>query len=285
LIELVVVIAIIATLMGLLIPAVMRVRDAAARSKCSNNLRQIGLALHQYHGAYNSLPPGVSYGDGSDPYPYMSWSCRLLPFLEQDALWRQAELAFAQDKNFLDNPPHTGLATVLPIFGCPADGRTLRVGDVPGRERAFTSYLGVEGTAQFRKDGVLFLDSRIRFADITDGTSNTLGVGERPASADGILGWWYAGEGQSGDGSGDMVLSVRERNVSGYGPGCPLGPYHFQAGRLDNQCDAFHFWSTHIGGAHFLFTDGAVRFLIYSADPLLPALATRAGGEVVTVPD
>jgi prepilin-type processing-associated H-X9-DG protein len=98
-----------------------------------------------------------------------------------------------------------------------------------------------------------------------------------------VLGWWYAGTGQSDDGSAAAVMSVRERVVSIWGFGCLPGPYHFTPGRLDNQCDAFHFWSLHSGGANFLFADGSVRFPPYSADAVLPALATRAGGEVVAL--
>jgi prepilin-type processing-associated H-X9-DG protein len=145
----------------------------------------------------------------------------------------------------------------------------------------------VSGTNQFRKDGVLYLDSQTRFAAITDGLSQTLFVGERPPSAQGNFGWWYGGWGQNKDGSGDTVLSVRERNLNSiYAPGCPVGPYEFGPGRIDNQCDTFHFWSLHIGGgAHFLFGDGSVRFLRYSAAPLMPALATRSGGETFMLPD
>jgi prepilin-type N-terminal cleavage/methylation domain-containing protein/prepilin-type processing-associated H-X9-DG protein len=285
-IELLVVIGIIATILGLLMAAVQHVRETAGRARCAEQLRQIGLALHQYHDSYGRLPPGVSYLEGADPYPYMSWHTRLLPFLEQAGLWANAMQAFAQDRNFLHVPPHTGLLTVVPIFGCPSDSRTARSALLAdGKTVAFTSYLGVEGTNQFRQDGVLFLDSKVRLVDITDGTSNTLCVGERPPSADGILGWWYAGEGQSQDGSGDMVLGVLERNVGPYGPNCPPGPYVFGPGNPQNQCDAFHFWSMHPGGAHFLFADGSVHFLPYSAAPKLPALATRSGGEPASLSD
>jgi prepilin-type processing-associated H-X9-DG protein len=208
-----------------------------------------------------------------------------LPFLEQENLWREALQAFAQDKVFLHNPPHLGLATVMPVYNCAADGRVHSVGTVRGQlEVAFTSYLGVSGSNQFRKDGVLFLDSSIRLTDVTDGSSNTLLVGERPPSADLVLGWWYAGEGQAKDGSGDMLLSVGERNLGTYGPDCPKGPFSFGPGRVQDQCDAFHFWSLHIGGANFLFADGSVHFLSYSAASVMPALATRNGGEPVNVP-
>lgn len=285
LIELLVVIAIIGVLIGLLLPAVQRVRDSANRAHCANNLRQIGLALHHYHDSQAGFPPGVSYRQGADPHPFMSWNARLLPFLEQENLWRETLRAFAQNRDFRINPPHVGFATVMAVYGCPADSRTLGVTTLGERLRvAFTAYLGVSGSNQFRKDGLLYLNSKVRLAEVTDGASNTLAVGERPPSANGVFGWWYAGWGQSKDGSGDMVLSVRERNVATYAPGCPRGPYEFGPGRVTNQCDLFHYWSLHIGGAHFLFCDGSARFLSYSAAPLMPALATRAGGESVTLP-
>ncbi len=287
LIELLVVIAIVAVLIGLLLAAVQKARFAGYRAQCANNLRQIGLALHHYHDTHKAFPPGVSYKNGTDPYPFMSWNTRLLPFLEQEPLWERARQAFAQQRDvFFHNPPHP-YNTVVPVYGCPADSRTLAAGSVRGStlRMAFTAYVGVEGTNQFLKDGLLYLDSRTRLADVTDGTSNTLLVGERPPSADGVLGWWYAGEGQSKDGSADMVLGVRERNVSSYGTGCSPGPYEFGPGRVQNQCDVFHFWSLHPGGAHFLFADGSTRLMRYSAAPLMPALATRAGGEPTALPD
>jgi prepilin-type processing-associated H-X9-DG protein len=174
---------------------------------------------------------------------------------------------------------------VVPVFACPSDPRTLTPYDGGIVPVAFTAYLGVEGTDQFRRDGVLFLNSGVRMTDITDGTSNTLMVGERPPSADHALGWWYGGWGQAEDGSCDSVLGVREQNTS-YPEPCPPGPYAFGPGRATNQCDAFHFWSLHFGGgANFLFGDGSARFLPYAAAPLMPALATRAGGESVSLPD
>jgi prepilin-type N-terminal cleavage/methylation domain-containing protein/prepilin-type processing-associated H-X9-DG protein len=285
LLELLVVIAIIGVLIALLIPAVQRVRSTAYRVQCTNNLHQIGLALHNYHGNHKTLPPGVSYRNGKDPYPFMSWNTRLLPFLEQGNLWNDTMQAYQRDSNFLDNPPHVGLGTVLPIFNCPADSRTvLERQDLPGI--ALNSYLGVEGINQFTKDGVLYLDSKVRLSDIVDGTSNTLMVGERPASADGVAGWWYAGWGQAKDGSADMVLGVQEQYAAAfYVVDCPPGPYQFGPGSLKDPCATFHFWSLHIGGANFLFADGSVHFLHYDAALLMPALATRAGGEAVALPD
>jgi prepilin-type processing-associated H-X9-DG protein len=122
--------------------------------------------------------------------------------------------------------------------------------------------------------------------DISDGTSNTLMVGERPPSPDEAAGWWYAGWGQGKEGSADMVLGVQEQYSSQfYVVDCPPGPYQFGAGSLKNPCDMFHFWSLHPGGTNFLMADGSVHFLHYDAAPLMPALATRNGREIVSLPD
>lgn len=284
LIELLVVIGIIGSLIALSLPAVQRVRDSANRMVCQDHLRQLGLALQAYHEVYQSLPAGCSYRGGADPYPHMSWCTRLLPFLEQEAIWREVQKAFGEEKLFFINPPHTHLATVTPVFTCPSDSRTLSPSNGP-RMVAFTAYLGIEGTNQISRDGVLFLDSRVRFTDIRDGTSNTLMIGERPPSSDGVFGWWYGGWGQSQDGSADMVLGVREVNVGTYGANCPPGPYNFGPGRVSDQFAAFHFRSLHIGGgANFLFADGSVHFLPYTTDSIMPGLATRSGGEPIAPP-
>lgn len=284
-IELLVVVAIIAMLIGILLPAVQLVRETMARSRCQNNLRQIGLALHNYHGQNQILPPGVSVSNGSADYPFMSWNARLLPYIEQGNLWSEAIAAYQTSSNFLLAPPHP-LGRVVQLYSCPTDSRKQQSGTKYSVQIAFTSYLGVEGTNQFRHDGLLYLDSKVRFGDIIDGQSNTLMVGERPPSADEVFGWWYGGWGQNQDGSADMLLGVRERNFGSLtGRGCPPGPYQFGPGKIDNQCDAFHFWSLHRGnGANFLFADGSVRLIPYTAANLMPALATRAGGEAVEIP-
>jgi len=287
LIELLVAIAIVAVLTGLVLGAVQKSRAAAARANCQNRMKQLGLALHQYHGTANALPPGISVQAERGKFPFLGWPARLLPHLEQGALWRDVDSAFATDPaplTFYGHAPHAVLlATPVVHLACPADGRMpgpVAIGKV---SVAFTSYLGVEGTDQKSRDGVLYLDSGVRLADITDGTSQTLCLGERPAPADFRFGWWYRGWGQSQDGSSEMVLGVRERNVAV--PDCPLGVYGFSPGRLSNPCDVLHFWSFHDAGANFAFADGSVRFLTYAVDPILPALTTRAGGEGVAVPD
>jgi prepilin-type processing-associated H-X9-DG protein/prepilin-type N-terminal cleavage/methylation domain-containing protein len=290
LIELLVVIAIIAVLVGLLVPAVQKVREAAARLRCANNLRQIGLACHHYHDQAGALPPALS----RHSYRYLSWMGRLLPYTEEEARWQEVTASYRVSPRPWFNPPHRTDA-VLPLFTCPSDPRVRDPATVtvqiappsPGSAAAqslslsvgLTSYLGVEGADLNARDGVLFADSSTRLGDITDGLSQTLLVGERPPSADLEYGWWYAGPGQGRTGSTDVVLGVREVNVSH--PGCPPGPYAFGPGSFGGACDLFHFWSPHPGGAQFLFADGSVHFLAYSAAPVLPALATRNGGEAV----
>src|SRR5262249_47379707 len=146
-------------------PAVQRVRDSANRVRCISNLHQIGLALQSYHDTHHRFPPGASYHDGADPAPFMSWNTRLLPFIEQDNLWRQTVQAFIEDKDFADNPPHIGFTTVMNLYACPADPRTLSVGLTRGELRvALTAYLGVSGSSHFLHDGILYLDSGIRMA-------------------------------------------------------------------------------------------------------------------------
>ena len=217
----------------------------------------------------------------------MGWLTRLLPFVEQQPLWDLTLTAYAERPSNPYGLPHYGIMTPIKSFSCPADGRA----ESPhptynGFRVALTNYLGVAGINYQTRDGALYWGSHTRLTDIADGTSTTVMVGERPPSADFWYGWWYAAEGQANSGSADTVLGVRELRVpeERYTPGCPPGPYSFVPGSLNNPCDVFHFWSLHSGGANFLFADGSVQFLAYSADNILPALSTRAGGEVAARP-
>jgi prepilin-type N-terminal cleavage/methylation domain-containing protein/prepilin-type processing-associated H-X9-DG protein len=293
LIELLVVIAIMAILMGLTLAAVQRVREAAARAKCQNNVRQLALALHQYHDANGAFPQGhrpVTVFRPASDFPLSGWPLSILPYLEQPALYNQAVAAYR--KNWMPFPPnaHPGLSTVITAFLCPSDGRIVsaQVSQRTNTLAAFTSYLGAAGRdAATTRDGMLFQRSHTGFADIADGSSNTLLLGERPPSADFQFGWWYAGTGQRVTGSADVVLGVREPNLQPITVGSPCGPgnYPFMpASGLGDPCGMFHFWSPHPGGANFAFADGSVRFLRYEADSIMPALSTRAGGESVSLP-
>jgi prepilin-type N-terminal cleavage/methylation domain-containing protein/prepilin-type processing-associated H-X9-DG protein len=295
LIELLIVIAIIAILMGLLLSAVQKVRSAAARVKCQNTAKQLGLALHNYHDTRQVFPPGHRSFNHPDRMPFSGWCLSVLPFVEQQAIASQAEAAFRASAYPFGPPlgaaPHPHLSTVVPAFLCPADSRVLtpQTSQVTKTVVAFTSFLGVAGLdAASARDGVLFQNSATRLTDITDGTSNTLLLGERPPSADFQFGWWYAGAGQQLTGSADLVLGVREPNlqVVATGSACGPGRYPFRAaGGFNDPCGMFHFWSPHTGGGNFVLADGSVRFLSYSADAILPALASRAGGEVTALPD
>jgi prepilin-type processing-associated H-X9-DG protein len=287
LIELLVVVAVIALLLGLLLPAVQRVRQAAARASCLANLKQIGLALANYHGDHGRLPPsaGQIRIGRQGRIATLGWMVLLLPYLEQESLLAATLRAWRVEPLSYRNPPHVGLATVLPPYACPADGRLRSpLGDQNGITAAYTSYIGVAGMG--KRDGVIGSRPGVRLAEITDGTSNTLAVAERPPPGTLQAGWWYSLD----------VLSVADALTRGpnaslvaaYPAGVRMGgicssPFHFGPGRIDNPCDRYHFWSLHPGGANFLFADGSVRFLSYAAEPLIPALATRDGGEVVNL--
>ena len=152
---------------------------------------------------------------------------------------------------------------------------------------AFANFLGVSGRDYASKDGVFIQDKRFHLLAITDGTSNTLMVGERPPSADFQFGWWYAGVGQQLSGSADLILGVREQNLQPIVSGSKCGPgaYPYTDSRFDDPCGMFHFWSPHLGGANFIFADASVRLIRYDANGVMPALASRAGGEVAAVPE
>ena len=176
---------------------------------------------------------------------------------------------------------------------------------------AGTNYLGVTGTNAEARDGLFTSDRRRRLADVRDGASNTLLVGERGfrtgalevidtgADIDNLrFGNWFSAIGQR-NGSVGIVLGVREINYNSGGKrqlpwerDCPVGPYHFgppnrtrdATGAINETCDLFQYWSYHDGGANFLYADGSVHFLAYAADSIMPALATQSGGEEVTTP-
>jgi prepilin-type N-terminal cleavage/methylation domain-containing protein len=315
LIELLVVIAIIAILIGLLLPAVQKVRDAANRIKCANNMKQMGLALHNYNDTNGALPNGIvktgnyppPFGTGSNYYPYWSWMALIMPFWEQDNLYRQADTwAHSNVANYSfwpwggfwigpSSPANPALGFKLKTVVCPADARqnvTLPAAQagVYGSDVAFCGYVGVAsgGNGDFSDytnaslQGILYWGSEVKLTDVTDGLSNTPMVGERPPSADRYYGWWFAGAGWDGSGVGDVVLGARSVQYAS-SLGCPATKVGLQPGKISETCDQVHFWSMHSGGANFLNGDGSVKFVRYTADNILPQLFTRAGGEVATM--
>jgi prepilin-type N-terminal cleavage/methylation domain-containing protein/prepilin-type processing-associated H-X9-DG protein len=196
LIELLVVIAIIAILIGLLLPAVQKVREAAARMKCSNNLKQMGLALHNYESAIGALPAFESLA-GSNAGNF-SIQARLLPYVEQDNLRNLLSFDLSLQVGCCpgDLRPQnvTPARTVLPLFRCPSDGapdtftvRTGTTGGATGRDDVYAgnNYHVNTGTAvgtlydtRMPTDGLFWNNSKVRLLDATDGTSNTVAFSE-----------------------------------------------------------------------------------------------------------
>jgi prepilin-type N-terminal cleavage/methylation domain-containing protein len=273
LIELLVVIAIIAILIGLLLPAVQKVREAANRMKCSNNLKQLALGLHGYHDAKGQFP-GLFNQTSTDPVA--SWMEAVLPFIEQDNVVREGRY----NRN-------------LPLMTCPSG---LNVPCLFGDYSAITHYHGVGGArysdwyATQNDSGILgeFGNGYVgcRIADITDGTSNTLLLAERPPAADSGWGWYpyYYFDSVS------FAVTIRTTNPTDAAiqTGAPcvfpryFGPPQFPAATTTNYCNQNHWWSNHPGGANFAISDGSVRFIQYDAGTtIIPLMATKAGGEVV----
>jgi prepilin-type N-terminal cleavage/methylation domain-containing protein/prepilin-type processing-associated H-X9-DG protein len=268
LIELLVVIAIIAVLIGLLLSAVQKVREAAARMSCSNNLKQLGLALHMAHDTEGGLLPGLRNTSG-EPYPKLSWMGRLLPYIDQRPLWDQTVAEFRRVPNpFHPDPPHAARSVVLPVVGCPSDWRVRTAWDLglpggPQRRVALTSYLGSLGTDRRRRDGVLYLNSRVRLEHITDGTSNTLLVGERANPPSGQPFWhigavWAARFGTNNSyafEAGFMNVSMRAAAINANGSCCN------NTGVNDSDDIRSATNSLHSGGAQYAFGDGSVKFI------------------------
>jgi prepilin-type processing-associated H-X9-DG protein len=291
------------------------VREAASRTQCVNNLKQIGLACHNYHDTNKKFPPALDNRSWKpDPnwtalrqqnWWYASWMARILPFVEQDPLGKLIQPEYNRyyypwgSAATGAKAPHLQLGTEMPLFKCPSEARNLvhpsvdlGWGQAPV---AFTTYLANSGLNSRTQDGIIYANSNIKMTAITDGTSNTLLVGERPPSQDLNFGWWYAGAGfydvQAGTqvGVGDVVLGTREvyyaaddtDGVGGPGKKCDTSFVNFQPGDIIQPCHQVHFWSYHPGGSNFVFADGSVHFLSYSVDNLMPGLATRNGGEVL----
>lgn len=279
-----------AVVIGLALPAVQRVRTTAARTQCHNNLRQLGLAAMMHHDMNSRLVTALEQNTQAAKYPYLQWQSRLLALLEPST-WPVIESDYQRIRDPFGDVPHTRMATPVALFACPADGRLSSAWSVSVHGKLYrvslTSYLANSGTDTRRRDGILYAKSDTRLADVTDGTSSTLLFGERPPSQDLRYGWLYVGAGQMRDGSLDAVMGVREYNArrTTQTAACPPGPTAFSARRVEDRCAALQYWSLHPGGSGFAFCDGSVRFLTYQADALLPALATRAGGESAASPD
>jgi prepilin-type N-terminal cleavage/methylation domain-containing protein/prepilin-type processing-associated H-X9-DG protein len=279
LIELLVVIAIIAILIGLLLPAVQKVREAASRLQCKNNMKQIGLAMHSHHDAMEVLPPGyrsVVLPDGEETGPGWAWGVHLLPYVEQDNLFRQINLAWQVDHAQHVQPRNQ----VLKVYRCPSDGNAPERFTVAGVgfEVAHANYIGSFGTNEIEPNpsagnGMFFRNSRVRFGDVTDGLSNTLFISERSSNI-AYSTWTAAIPGAEVPLTGDP--SEAEDSfllVLGRGDHQPNSP--------ESHIDDF--FSRHPQGINCLFGDGSVQSISNSiSEQVWYGIQTRAGGEAIS---
>lgn len=278
-VELLTVIAIIGVLMAVALPGIQSIRGAARKSECSNNIRQITVAVAQFESSFHYFPVGCTSAD--DPnWPYRTWLSAILPHIEESALSAESVSDYRAGVSPFMHAVHQ---RAVRTYGCPSDGRAGTSQWTHGPKLVgLTSYVGVFGIDRGQPNGIFLFDTKVAAHDILDGLSNTLLMGERPPSPDNWYGWWYAGVGQDGKGIPDIIMGVCETNLQNqYAEDCPPGPYKFESGQFGEMNDVFHYWSPHSGGANFAFSDGSVKFIPYAAEPIMTFLATRAGKEVV----
>lgn len=248
LVELLVVLAIIALMVGLLLPAVQAVRETARRMQCQNNLHQIGIGLHNYHAAFRTFPPG-----GLEVRPQwrrgkqLAWSAFVLPYIGENPTYEKIRFDYA-----FDHPMNADAASaVIETYLCPSTNRI----STRNRGRGATDYGGIYGerivSRNYPPRGVMIHERSIRFRDITDGTTRTLMVSEDAGFPDGqwINAWNLF----------DQAFSIN------------------RAPRFENDIR-----SKHPQGANGLFADGSAKFLNENIDlEVLAALCTRNGAESV----
>ncbi len=280
LIELLVVIAIIAILVALLLPAVQQAREAARRSSCKNNLKQLGLALHNYHDTHRVFPPGQIRGRMTSPTREMgggfSWGCMLLPYLEQGAIYDQMDFTIG----IFEGSNKTLILGLGPIDAalCPSDTERPKLRSVHGSTTPNymsslpnTSYFGSSGAFNNWSDstnprlsgGFFTIDPAApsKIATIKDGTSNTIAVGEASGSV------WAGGS--------FLGLQHNTHSIGDADPACCQDWYlNYALYPISNSLPVpyganIRFGSEHDGGAQFLMADGSVRFLSENINHIL----------------
>ena len=279
LIELLVVIAIIAILIALLLPAVQQAREAARRSQCKNNLKQIGLALHNYHDVHSVFPPGVVLDNEE-----WGWAAHILPYIEEGSLFNTLQIGTVRrDSSALSDRQY-----VIDTYRCPSD--TAPDKNTGREDQGTANYVGNNGvedglnndnTAQYNQStndaqtGIFGRNSRVKMRDITDGTSNTIGVGERawdlPNPAGGsfncVAAIWSGANNvdfcDDCDAGASATLAISGVGINGIDMGRITATPVDTA--KDIPCER-SFSSRHEGGAHFLMMDGAVRFISENID-------------------
>lgn len=296
LVELLVVITIIGILIALLLPAVQAAREAARRVNCSNNFKQVGLAVHNYVSAYDTLPTGVFLGGVCDIPVYtrgVGWGVFILPYLEKSAIFDHFDFHAARYSSPPNSDMEAGGATIS-AYLCPSDPQAdplveytagiTRPGRDPKEDLGRTNIAGVTDSVDYTCDGYyprsdgdgLFLNhTTIRIEDIRDGTSNTLLAGEVSGDATGTFNAhnWVL------EAMADTALGINGLYTLA-GDGTPFRWPPSDGGPHSG------FSSHHPGGCHFVLADGSVSFLSQNtAQKVLSALTTRAGKSSLGVPD
>jgi prepilin-type N-terminal cleavage/methylation domain-containing protein/prepilin-type processing-associated H-X9-DG protein len=306
LIELLVVISIIGILVALLLPAVQKVRDAAARMQCSNNLKQLGLAAQNYHTTNNVLCPAVNlpgtyaYAGGTGPSPPIGNNTGeslfefLLPYVDQEPLYNVLNFT-GYNSQYLNCLGNTSAgATIVKTYLCPADRAPAQVPYTSGANTYYfgaNTYVGNPGTVGFyytsmTNDGVFYINSSVKMIDIIDGTSNTFMFGERQrvdANFDAVYtgasnievhsGWAWANEYPGYDYLGGAVQPINWM----------FPPVATDPGYVYEDQRYSVYGSSHSQGANFCFCDGSVKFLLNNTPQLiLQYLSTRASGEIIS---
>ena len=318
LIELLVVIAIIAVLIALLLPAVQQAREAARRSQCKNNMKQLGIALHNFHDTYNHLPPGETDDDQRN----WGWSVYILPYLDQAPLYnnmigngmllvydtQHTGAGFTSGTNMDSYSPQdntngsaalsTNCATILAAYVCPSD--TLPATQSNGFAKSnYCGNLGSNLTGQpgcssglmgTQYNGVILFDNNnntttfVGLRDITDGTSMTLMVGEVSVSANVNP---VTNANTTSNGAFPVWAGGNPNaSCSSYGLGSSMREANSVFFINGLSTGDLSFGSKHVGGAQFLYADGSVHFLSQNVDvtTIYPGLASRNGGEAIANP-
>ncbi len=274
LIELLVVIAIIAVLVAILLPAVQQAREAARKSQCQNNLKQIGIAIHSYTETFNVLPPGEIVNN------QLAWSTFILPQLENSGLYNAIAETGAFNSRWDQIPAMTTTGNpplgkrIVPAYLCPSDnmgGLNKDLFDY-GKSNYMGVYTGYHAATNTDRKATFYENSSVQFRDFIDGTSTTIIVAERTTEGNRVGALWTGWHDLGGALSGVRPFQIRIRidRVS------PKTDY------IINGTSNYNSSSLHGGGAQFLMGDGAVRFLSeHMSLPLFAAMGTIDGKEII----
>jgi prepilin-type N-terminal cleavage/methylation domain-containing protein/prepilin-type processing-associated H-X9-DG protein len=273
LVELLVVIAIIGILVAMTLPAVEATREAARRTSCLNNMNQLGLAVHNYEFHFEVLPPGVTNPTGpilNEPQgQHVGWITQILPYMEENALFRH----FDPSKGAYAPANAVVRTSEIATLECPSDpGQFINETGTAASSSYVGCYDDVEVPIDKDNDGLLFLNSKIRYVDILDGTSKTILLSEALVQPEG-LGWVSGTKATLRNAS-----AIEQPGSQGLSPTSGAKGANLQAALLV----VGGFSSNHPGGVNAGFADGSCRFLSDAIDPaLLHELGNRADGQIM----